>query len=114
MYRSLVRNFYSNCSLAVLIYDITSKESFDNIENWLRDLRIGNNSSDLRIFLIGNKIDLENERKISNDEGNIFKERNNLTLFLEASAKTGINIKNIFEQAAEILCKDYMSYKLNN
>ena len=110
----MFRSIYHNCSLAVLIYDITSKESFNHLGKFLWELKIEKNSSDLRIFLIGNKIDLENERKISIDEGNIFKERNNLSLFLETSAKTGINIKNIFEQAAEILCKDYMSYKLNN
>ena len=69
------------------------------------------NVNDIRLFLLGNKIDLENERKILKDEGKHFKERNNFDLFLETSAKMGTNCKNIFEEAAKILCEDYFKYQ---
>ena len=53
LYRSLVTNFYRNSSLAVMVYSIDSKEFFDNIEMWLRDLRSYSNP-DVKVFLIGN------------------------------------------------------------
>ena len=102
IYRSLLNHFYENSSLIILTYDITSKETFDNLDSWIPDI---NNK---RFFLLGNKIDLENERKILKDEGEKFKKRNKFDLFLETSAKTGINCKNIFEEAAKILCEDFL------
>ena len=105
LYRSLINNFYNNSSLIILVYDITSKETFDRLETWIP------NVNNRRLFLLGNKIDLENERKILKDEGEQFKERNNFDLFLETSAKLGTNCKNIFEEAGKILFEDYKKYK---
>ena len=102
IYRSLLNHFYENSSLIILTYDITSKETFDNLDSWIPDI---NNK---RFFLLGNKIDLENERKILKDEGEKFKKGNKFDLFLETSAKTGINFNNIFEEAAKILCEDFL------
>ena len=68
LYRSLITNFYRNSSLAIIVYAINSKDSFENIEMWLRELRTHSNP-DAKVFLIGNKIDLENERKITKEKG---------------------------------------------
>ena len=110
LYRSLITNFYRNSSLAIIVYAINSKTSFDSIEMWLKELRTHSNP-DAKVFLIGNKVDLENERVISKDEGEKFKENNKLNLFLEASAKSGLNAQNIFVQAAYALYQDYLHYK---
>ncbi len=110
LYRSLVTNFYRNSSLAIMVYAINSKESFNNIEMWLRDLRTHSNP-DAKVFLIGNKIDLEKERKVTKEEGEKFAKDNNLNLFLESSAKTGVNAQQIFIQAAKLLYEDYLSYQ---
>jgi small GTP-binding protein len=61
IYKSLISNFYRNSSLAVLVYAIDNKESFTHVENWLNDLKSQANE-DVRIFLVGNKSDLEEER----------------------------------------------------
>ena len=58
LYRSLITNFYRNSSLAIMVYSITSKESFDNIDTWLKELKLHSNP-DAKVFLIGNKQDLE-------------------------------------------------------
>ena len=58
LYRSLITNFYRNSSLAVMVYSITNKESFDNVDIWLKELRMHSNP-DTKVFLIGNNIDLE-------------------------------------------------------
>ena len=110
VYRSLISNFYRNSSLAVLLYAIDNRESFINAENWLKELK-GQASPDVKIMIVGNKCDLEDERKVSFDEGKEFKEKNHLDFFMETSAKTGFNVKNFLIEAAEILYKDYLVNK---
>ena len=61
LYRSLITNFYRNTSLAIIVYAINNEESFKDIDMWLKELRT-HASPDVKVFLIGNKIDLENER----------------------------------------------------
>ena len=113
LYRSLITNFYRNTSLAIMVYAINEKNSFENVEMWLRELRTLANP-DVKVFLIGNKIDLEKDRVITTEQGENFYKVNKLNLFMEASAKTGINAQNIFIKAAEILYEDYKKYNDNN
>jgi GTPase SAR1 family protein len=69
-------------------------ESFENIEIWLKELKTHSNP-DAKVFLIGNKIDLEDERKLNKEVAIKFKEDYHLDLFMEASAKSGFNAKNV-------------------
>ena len=110
LYRSLITNFYRNSSLAIMVYAINSKQSFQNIEMWLRELRTHSNP-DAKVFLIGNKIDLENERQITKEEGEQFCKENKINGFMESSAKTGINAQKIFIEAAQTLYEDYLNYQ---
>ncbi len=110
LYRSLITNFYRNSSLAIIVYAINSEPSFESIDMWLKELRTHSNP-DAKVFLIGNKIDLEKDRKITKEKGEKLKELNNLDLFMEASAKSGINAQNIFVQAAKLLYQDYLKYQ---
>jgi small GTP-binding protein len=112
-YRSLITNFYRNSSLAIMVYSIDNRESFDNIGIWLKELKTHSNP-DAKVFLIGNKCDLENERKVQKEEGLKFINDFNLNFFIESSAKTGINAKNIFIKAAFSLYDDYLKYKEKN
>jgi len=101
IYKSLISNFYRNSSLAVIVYSIDNKESFEHAENWLTDLKSQANP-DVRIFLVGNKSDLEDERKVSKDDGLKFKNDQGLDLFMETSAKTGYNARNVLIEAAKM------------
>ena len=76
---------------------------------WLKDLK-ANSSPDIKIFLIGNKSDLEDQRKINADQAKKFTEQYDIDFFMESSAKTGMNVQDIFVQAAKLLYKDYMDY----
>ena len=109
LYRSLITNFYRNSSLAIMVYAINAKETFENVEMWLRELRTHSNP-DAKVFLIGNKVDLENEREVTKEQGEKFYKENKLNLFMEASAKNGINTQNIFLKAAEVLYDDHLKY----
>ena len=113
IYKSLISNFYRNSSLAVLVYAIDNKESFNHTENWLNDLKSQANP-DVRIFLVGNKADLEEDRKVSKEEGEKYKEDQHLDLFMETSAKTGHNARNVLVEAAKILYKDFLKFDENN
>ena len=90
---------------------IYSEKSFDDIDLWLKDLK-ANASPDIKVFLIGNKSDLEEERKISREKAENFKNDYELDLFMETSAKTGMNAQELFVEAAKILFNDYAKYKL--
>ena len=108
LYRSLITNFYRNSSLAIMVYAINNKESFENIDIWLKELRTHSNP-DTKVFLIGNKIDLENDRIINREQAEEYSKQNHFNLFMESSAKTGLNAQKIFIEAAKILYKDYLN-----
>ena len=112
VYKSLISNFYRNCSLAIITYAINNKDTFKHAENWLNDLKNQSNPN-VRVFLVGNKSDLEEERAVNREEAEKFKEEKKLDIFMETSAKTGQNAKNIMLEAAKILYKDYLKAKQN-
>ena len=113
VYRSLITNFYRNASLAMMVYSIDSKESFLHINQWLKEVRIQSNP-DVKIILIGNKSDLETEREVDYEVAQKFKEENQILYFEETSAKTGLNSKKVFEEAARILYNEQKNYKSNS
>ena len=76
----------------------------------MEDLR-KNSLPDLKIFLIGNKSDLEESRLVTKEQGIKFKEENNLYFFTEASAKSEKDAQKIFIEAAKVLYQDYLENK---
>jgi len=110
LYKSLITNFYRNSSLAIMVYAINKQETFDNIDIWLKDLRMYSNP-DAKVFLIGNKVDLENQREVNRADGEKYANMNQLNYFCETSAKTGFNAQKIFIEAGKILYEEYLNYK---
>ena len=86
------------------------RKSFNDIESWLKELKTHANP-DIKIFLIGNKIDLEDSRKITTEEAKKLRTDYEFNLYMETSAKTGFNAKEIFIEAAKVLYKEYNEYK---
>ena len=78
---------------------------------WLKELKTHSNP-DIKIFLIGNKLDLEDKRKVSRENAQKLKDDYGFDYFEEVSAKTKINTKEIFVKAAKILYQEYLYYKL--
>ena len=70
-----------------------------------------NSNPDIKVFLIGNKVDLEESRLVPKEKALQFKKDFDLDLFLETSAKTGFNTQELFVEAAKILYLDYNKYK---
>ena len=109
LYRSLITNFYRNASLAIIVYEVTSLDSFQNVEMWLRELRT-HSSPNIKIILVGNKIDLAEKRKVTTKQGEEFAKVNNLVKFVEASAKEGINTQSTFIEIAKLLFTEYNNF----
>ena len=112
VYKSLISNFYRNSSLALILYAINNRDTFLHAETWLNDLKNQANPN-VKVFLVGNKSDLENERVVSKEEGEKFKEEKKLDRFIETSAKTGENARSALLEAAKLLYKDYLKAKQN-
>ena len=102
VYRSLISSFYRSASLAIIVYSIDNEDSFTNIEKWLNDIKTQSNP-DVKIFLIGNKVDLDEKRRITKEQGEKFANEHKISFFTETSAKTGLNVQNVFIQVAKEL-----------
>ena len=95
-YRSLGKHFYINAYIVILVYDISKKDSFEDLKNiWYNDLiRYGEKCT--VIAIVGNKIDLYEKEEVNENEGRAFAKEKN-ALFMQVSAKTGDNINNLFK-----------------
>ena len=110
VYRSLISSFYRSASLAIIVYSIDSEESFSNIDKWLNDIKSQSNP-EVKIFLVGNKADLEDKRRVTKEAGEKFLQDHKLTFFTETSAKTGFNVQNVFIEVAKELYKQHEEIK---
>ena len=106
IYRSLISGFYRSTELAILVYSVTDKKSFNDIEIWLKQLKT-HGTPDCKIFLIGNKVDLP-DRLVSSEDGINCKKEHGFECYMETSAKTGLNIRELFVNCALTLYTKYL------
>merc|ERR1712232_1139331 len=100
-FRSIVRSYYRGAAGALLVYDITRRDSFEHVSQWLHEAR-ANADPDLVITLVGNKCDKVVERQVSYEEGHAFAHRMGL-YFLETSAVTGHMVDEAFTVTAKLV-----------
>ena len=100
-FKSITRNYYKNSACALVVYDITSRESFQNVATWIEEIRAQCTQS-IYMILVGNKIDLENEgkRQVETAEGQELAEKYEIK-FYETSAKVGTNVDDVFINSAK-------------
>ena len=104
-YRTIAKNYYKGSHGILLLYDITKQSSFDNIREWVRDIKEEVNEKAI-LFLIGNKIDMEDQRKIPKEKGVELAEEFKIPFF-EASAKSGENVDEVFKALYNKICEIY-------
>ena len=92
-FRSITRSYYRGAAGALLVYDITRRETFNHLTRWLEEAR-QNANSNMVIMLIGNKSDLDHRRAVTTEEGDRFAKENDL-VFLETSAKSAHNVEEV-------------------
>ena len=102
-FHSITKNIYRNAHGVLFVYDITNRESFNNIKNWIRDLQ--NVGNDVRAAILGNKLDLESNRVIKHEEIEEICREYNMP-FLETSARENINVNEGFDLIVNELFKD--------
>lgn len=100
-FRSLIPSYIRDSSVAVVVYDVTNRQSFMNTSKWIQDVRT-ERGSDVIIFLVGNKTDQVDKRQVSIEEGDTKAREFNVN-FIETSAKAGFNIKALFRKIAAAL-----------
>ena len=101
-YRSITRSYYRAAAAAILVYDITRRQSFEHLGEWLDEARINGNPN-ISTIVVGNKIDLHTQREVSTEEGKKWASENGL-LFIETSAKNNQGVNDAFAFS----CKDIM------
>ena len=105
-YHSLALNIFKKCKGLILVYSIDDIKSFENAKNeWIKNINDIFDISKIPILLVGNKIDLNEERIISEEEGRKIADDNKF-LFYETSAKTGENVEKIFQKIFETIIND--------
>lgn len=91
-YRNITSNYFKDAQGAILAYDCTSEESFNNVRNWVRQLEQHTNGrQNIECILIGNKADLLDQKMIQPEQGQELADEFGMTFF-ETSAHTGLNV----------------------
>lgn len=101
-FQSVTKVFYKGAHCIFLVYDITKEDTFTRLESWMKEIR-ESSSANVMIYLVGNKQDMEEHRAVATEKAIEFKKKEGLEGFVETSAKSGINVENLFVQAAKLL-----------
>lgn len=102
-YRSLAPMYYRGAKAAVIVYDITDEDTFKGAKTWVSEIQ--KKSENCLILLVGNKVDLTMNRKVDIHMVKDFVENNNI-IYMESSAKTGLNVDKIFTTIAENIVEE--------
>ena len=97
-FRSMINMYYKGSKCIVICYDITEENSFNNVKNWLSEIE--KNVNGIFIILVGNKCDLNDNRKISYENAESFAKENNM-FYIETSAKNNVNVNKLFDIIAD-------------
>ena len=103
-YKSITAAYYKGAKGALIVYDITQKDSFENINKWMSEVR-DKSTKDLKILIVGNKTDLVNERQVSTEEA-LSKAKELESPVMEASALDGNNVKAAFYDLLKEMYKE--------
>ena len=111
-FRSITKNYYKSANGIILIYDVTSLLTYENVKTWISQIR-EEAPQNVVIFIAGNKIDMEEERKVKTEDGIKLADEYGF-LFFETSAKNDININETFEDLVEEIDKVHSKLDVNN
>ena len=108
-YRPALLNLYRNATFGILVYSINDYKSFKNLDTWITQLKkiapVNN-----KILLIGNKSDEAENREVAYDDGKKICQKYNLELFMEVSAKNGIQSPNFLEMICVNIYEEYLQH----
>ena len=108
VFRAIAANYLKKADGVILVFDITQRDTFELVDRWIEELEKNNNINNIGKILLGNKIDLEDERKIKDEEGHNLAKTINCN-YMEVSAKTGENVKEALDEVAKLTYEKYIS-----
>ena len=94
-FRDIAKNYIKSADGVLLVYDITSKQTFEKLDYWHKTLK-ENAHEHIKYIIVGNKCDLNEKREVEKESGEDFAKKNNI-YFYETSAKNGINVNEVFQ-----------------
>ena len=95
-FQSITANYYHGSHAIAIVYDVTNRQSFDNLRKWVADVERLANPQVCKL-IVGNKADLEDKRQVRREEGQVFADNLGVP-FIETSAKTSFNVREMFTQ----------------
>eukprot|EP01120_Amphizonella_sp_Union-15-10_P013031 TRINITY_DN5973_c0_g1_i1.p1 TRINITY_DN5973_c0_g1~~TRINITY_DN5973_c0_g1_i1.p1 ORF type:complete len:212 (+),score=28.08 TRINITY_DN5973_c0_g1_i1:173-808(+) len=110
-FRAITKAYYRGAQGVIVLYDITNRRSFQEVPYWFQ--QVNDSYADSIKILIGNKSDLEDERKVDAEEARTFAQKYGVT-FLETSAKVSVNVRNAFRILCEQCIERFGKNKLEN
>ena len=104
-FKRVRQSYLANAEAGILVFDVTNLTSYENIDNWYKEIMSA--SPNISLIMVGNKIDLNDQRVVTFEEGENIAKRLGLT-YIETSAKTGENINDAFRMLALQIVKNYI------
>ncbi|CAO3573474.1 unnamed protein product [Mortierella alpina] len=99
-FRTLTSSYYRGAQGVILVYDVSSRDSFNDLQTWFNELDTYCSSKEVVRMIVGNKVDKESSREVSKQEGQEFA-RKLQTLFVECSAKTKLGVQQAFDELVQ-------------
>ena len=99
-FRSITRTYYKDCTCAIIVFDITSRRSFNSVQSWFNDIN-DNCTKNTLVVLVGNKVDLDSKRQVLYEDAVNYANSVGLQYF-ETSAKNGHNVQKLFDGLVEV------------
>ena len=106
---SIFERYYSQADCCLLVYDITSRISFEKVKNYFIEKIKEKCQKDVKVILLGNKSDLEDQREVSQDEGKDLADENRF-IFMESSCKDNYNVSDAFTTLVEMTNNEYNKF----
>ena len=104
-FRSIAKNYFKGAHGIILIYDVTNKDTFESVRNWIKQIKEEVNDN-VCIILVGNKIDMEDQRVVTKEQGESMANEYGLTHY-ECSAKTGDNVEKSFNDLVKTTVENF-------
>ena len=109
-FRNIAKNYYQSSDGFIIVYDISSSESFQTLNYWIEEIK--SNSPELsKLILVGNKCDIEDKRQVKKEDGKEYAKKQKIK-FYEVSAKEGTNINTAFDTLVKDILSTYSPSEL--
>ena len=109
IYRAVTKQYYRGSNGAILIFDLTDQNTFNDLKKWIKDIK-NYGEKNTQVIIVGNKLDLVGQRKVSHSQAANFCRENNYK-YIEASAKDGTNLLKIFEELTFDLANNHQKQR---